>query len=287
MINTIILVSTGTFQEYILYNINQLLLLSYNIIVITEQKYFDHFDKNYNIQLIDSNTINIDKFDSKSKLNKDYRNGFWHLCSKRLFLVYYYMKKYNQKNVIHLENDVLLYTKFNNFNFNEDKLYLTIDSNDRCIPGILYIPTYEIMDNLIRNYDYTKNDMINMYSFYKNNKSICETFPIINYVSTINIYNKNFSEFDGIFDGAAIGQYLGGIDSRNKSGNTIGFINETCVIKYNKYTFKWIVNNNLYYPFIIIDGIEIPIYNLHIHSKLLELFTIINPADNKLIQKIR
>ena len=147
MNNTIILVSIGTFQEYIIYNINQLLLLSYNIIVITEQKYFYHFDKNYNIQLIDSNTINIDKFDSKSKLDKDYRNGFWHLCSKRLFLVYYYMKKYNQTNVIHLENDVLLYTKFNNFKFNKDKLYLTIDSDNRCIPGILYIPTYQIMGN--------------------------------------------------------------------------------------------------------------------------------------------
>ena len=30
-----------------------------------------------------------------------------------------------------------------------------------------------------------------------------------------------------------MGQYLSGVDPRNNPNNTVGFINETCVIKYN------------------------------------------------------
>ena len=264
----IILVSIGCFQKYIVDNIQQLLKLGFNVHVITENKFFKflNFD---NIKKIDTNKLNIN-FNKKSKLNKKYRNGFWNNCSKRLFLLYEYMKRDNIQNVIHLENDVLLYNKMN-YNF-ENKVYLTMDAENRCIPGIIYIPDYKLFDNLINNYDYTKNDMINMSNFYKNNTDIVETFPIINDSIEKCIYNKNFNIFNSIFDGAAIGQYLGGVDPRNKKGNTIGFINETCVIKYNNYTFKWIKEDKFKLPYIIIDDKLILVNNLHIHCKNLKKF---------------
>ena len=126
---------------------------------------------NSSIKIIDSASLQTN-FDKKSKLNTDFREGFWNSTSKRIFLLYEYMKQANIKNVIHIENDVLLYTNMN-YNF-EEKIYLTMDSNERCIPGIIFIPKYELLTNLIENYDFTKNDMIN-FNFY-NNKDNVTTF---------------------------------------------------------------------------------------------------------------
>ena len=128
--------------------------------------------------------------------------------------------------------------------------------------------------------------MINLASFYNNNKDIIKTFPIINDNIDNSIYNENFKEFNSIFDGAAIGQYLGGVDPRNIPGNTCGFINETCEIKYDKYTFKWVKKGDNYLPYIEINSNLIPINNLHIHCKKLENFRIEKPFENKYIRYI-
>ena len=75
-----------------------------------------------------------------------------------------------------------------------------------------------------------------------------------------------------IFDAAAMGQYLGGIDPKNDSSNTIGFVNETCVIKYNNYKFFYNVIDNIKKPFLLINNVPVRVFNLHIHSKNLKNF---------------
>jgi hypothetical protein len=277
----IVLVSTGTFQNYIKENITQLLNFEFDIHVIVDFKFLKEMDEyKSSITLVDSTTLQTD-FDKKSKLDKHFRNGFWNNASKRLFIVYEYMKIKNLTNVIHLENDVLLYSNMN-YNFDE-KIYITMDSKDRCIPGIIYIPKYDLFTKLIENYDFTQNDMINLCKFYNNNKDIVKTFPIIDDSLDKCIYNENFQEFNSIFDGAAIGQYLGGVDPRNIAGDSTGFINETCEIKYDNYRFKWIKKGKYSFPHIEINSKLIPINNLHIHCKKLEKFRIDNPIENKYI----
>jgi hypothetical protein len=76
---------------------------------------------------------------------------------------------------------------------------------------------------------------------------------------------------------------LGGIDPRNKEGNTKGFINETCVIKYNDYEFIWKEKNGLYKPYLKIGSLMIKIINLHIHSKDLQNFLSDNPIEQQFI----
>tara|TARA_R110000824_G_scaffold391212_1_gene588837 strand:+ start:471 stop:1394 length:924 start_codon:yes stop_codon:yes gene_type:complete len=281
---TVILVSVGTLQEYIISNIEQLIQLGFkNIHIITDKKYFEFFSSYDTIKLIDANTLDVNTFDAKIKLKNKrknkrrirYRNGFWISTSKRFFLIYEYMKINNIQNVLHLENDVLLYSHMN-YGLDE-KIYLTMDSKDRCIPGIMYIPNYELLTNLILNYDFTKNDMINLAKFYHTEKHIVETFPIIDNSIDKCIYNENFHEFNSIFDGAAIGQYLGGVDPRNIPGDTTGFINETCIIKYDKYNFEWIKRGEHSFPHIEINKKLIPINNLHIHCKNLAQFRINSP----------
>ena len=274
----VVLVSVIKFQKYLVHNIEQLLLLGYNVTLITEKKFFSSVS-DFKIKLIDSDELDTDfdlkyKYLKKKKKIKIGEKNFFHGCSKRLFLLYEYLKKYNVKNVLHLENDVLLYTEFN-FNYDKNKVYLTIDSENRCIPGIIYIPSYDLLNNLINNYNYKANDMDNMVNFYKKNKNICKTFPIIDNSISLSIYNENFEEFKSIFDAAAIGQYFGG--TLSKKNRAPGFVNETCCIKYNKYKFKWIKKKKFYLPYIIIDDKLIPINCLHIHSKNLKDFLINDP----------
>ncbi len=67
---------------------------------------------------------------------------------------------------------------------------------------------------------------------WQTNKDTVKTFPIIDNTFEKSLYNINYEEFNAIFDGAAIGQYLGGVDPINCPGDTTGFVNETCVTKW-------------------------------------------------------
>ena len=281
----VILVSTGVFQSYITTNIDQLLKFDFNIHVIIDNNFFDHMEKyKHLVNLVDASKLHTD-FDNKSNLDKNFRNGFWHNASKRMFILNAYMKQHRIKNVIHLENDVLLYSDMN-YDFDE-KMYITMDSTTRCIPGIMYIPNHELFNKLIENYNYSKNDMENLGIFFNNNRNMVHAFPIIDDNGLEKtIYSEHFKKFNGIFDGAAIGQYLGGVDPRNIPGDTCGFVNETCVIKYDKYKFKWLKKGSHYLPHIEINNAMIPINNLHIHSKTLEKFSMNDPIENKFIKKI-
>jgi len=297
----IVLACINNFQDYTLLNIEQLLRLNYkSIYVLTNEIFFEKFDKYkevINIVKIEDLKDNYDFF-SKTTLDKEFRNGFWALTSQRLFYIYAFMEKTNLKNVIHLENDVLLYYNFNEI---EDKLsdeyiYIPFDTFNRNILSIVYIPNCDVFKNVLNNYDYTKNDMENFKQIKESCNSI-DHFPIFNQddgniENEISFVSKNFNNFKYIFDAAAIGQYLGGVDPNNISGCTIGFVNETCVVKYNNFDFFWKNVNNVMKPFVQINNEIIPIFNLHIHCKNLnkfinvKMFDIVIPLGPNEVSKI-
>jgi hypothetical protein len=279
----VILISIGNFQEYIIENIKNLLLFNNtDITVITEKPFFYLLKEFTNIELIDCRTLDDLNFNNTSNLDKIFRNSFWHLCSLRLIYLYSYIKKYNISNSIHLENDVMLYENLDKLKpFFKNIVYATFDSYDRVIPGIIYIPNADAFKPIIENYNNNLNDMQNLAKF---NETVIEPLPIYPIIDNINKFNKNYNDFNCIFDAAAMGQYLGGVDKRNQDGDTRGFINETCVIKYNNYEFKWIKENDLYKPYVIINNKLIQIINLHIHSKELYKFLSNNPIENKYIR---
>jgi len=279
----IILTCINNFQEYILDNIDQLIILEHkNIVVLTNSFLFNKFE-NYKTKI---NLINIDNYELSNEIynkyysNKDnsFRNGFWTLTSIRFFYIYEYMKLNNVENVIHLENDVLIYYNCDNTIkslFNNNYVYIPFDTYLRNILSIMYIPNHYIFKQILDHYDFSKNDMENFSDIMKKTNLI-QNLPIFinsNYENDeYKFVTNNFNNFNYIFDAAAIGQYLGGVDPRNITGDTTGFINETCIIKYNNYNFLWIVDNEIKKPFIIINDIKYPIFNLHIHSKNLKRF---------------
>lgn len=279
----IVLVSVGNFQEYILDNINQLVRLGHeNIWVLTNSGFFERFSEyNGKIKLIAIELLQDSfQFYESSRLDKQFRGGFWTLTSLRFFYIYEFMRGYNISNVIHLENDVLIFHNCNQIidKFDKGYIYLPFDTYSRNIASIMFIPTASVFKMVLDNYNFNKNDMEN-FSNISISTGLIRNLPI--FVSSSNntssdeyrFVTSNYERFGGfIFDAAAIGQYLGGVDPRNISGDSTGFINETCVIKYNTYSFDWVVNNGVKRPFIIVDGNKIPIFNLHIHSKNLVRF---------------
>ena len=255
-------------QEYIFDNIQHLKNHNNNDITVITDKKFNSLFENININIINIEDLIPDYINMSSKINNTYRNGFWELTSYRFKAIYEYMKQYNIINIIHIENDVVIYKNVDTIPFhNINKLLLTMDSENRCIPGLMFIPTANILKKCLEIFNPNLNDMQNFSNFYYNLSDYIDTLPIFienNENNITKMITKNFKYYNCIFDAAAIGQYLGGVDPRNMSGDTKGFVNETCVINYSKYTFIWKKENNKKIPYIIINNIEYPIVNLHI-----------------------
>jgi hypothetical protein len=232
----------------------------------------------------------------------EFRDGFWISTSSRFYYISQLMQLFKLSNVFHIENDIMMYESFSNlykyiqqeFDLTEiNKICMIKDSPNRVIPSLLFFPNiYSIsnltyfMTNTFKNSENFVNDMNLLGSF---SEQINLPIDIV-YSSKTNI----------IFDGAALGQYLGGVDFKNipNSNNllvqfnnpTRGFVNETSIVKPNKFNF---INRK-----VIIDHINIPITiplctnpeinniynkiilnriaNLHIHSKQLNEFSSIN-----------
>ena len=277
----LILVSIGVFQDYILTNIQQLLILGHtSIYVITESSFFDKFD-GYDVKLVDvASLVDSYQFNSVTKMDNGFRDGFWTSTSSRFFYIYALMKRDGIIDVIHIENDVLLYYNCDILQSRLDrtKIYLPFDSYSRNIASIMYIPSHLIFEKVLDRFIYSENDMYNFSLIRKIMPETIDQFPICCPSESFTLEQKyvcsNFDLFKMIFDAAAIGQYLGGVDPRNTPGDTRGFINETCVIKYTDFVYKWITGNDgVRRPFIILkNGDSIPIFNLHIHCKCLEVF---------------
>ena len=183
------------------------------------------------------------------------------------------MEQHAIDNVIHLENDVLVYYNCDEIAQRAGKqhIYLPFDCFDRNIASIMYIPSASVFRRILDQYDLAANDMENFVQISKRCNLIqrLPIFPANTYTNPeIQFVSENHQRFGYIFDAAAMGQYLGGIDPRNHPGDTRGFVNETCVIKYNAYKFIW--ENQK--PHIIINDLKFPIFNLHIHHKNLHNF---------------
>ena len=286
---SIVLVCLGVFQEYIMTNIAQLVKLGHTkIYVLTNAHLIPLFEPFAElITLVSAETLDdVFNFSAKSAHDKEWRDGFWHYTSARFFTLHSFMAKYDVRNVIHIENDVLLYYNCDETLTepltNSRQIHIPFDSYTRNIASIVYIPDASTLGQVLAHYDYGKNDMYN-FSEIRGKTDLIDQFPIFMEDTTLGsasaleraFVSHGWSRFGGyIFDAAAIGQFIGGVDPRNCPNDTRGFINETCVIKYNdEGTILWKNCDGFLKPFLQTrEAREIPIFNLHIHSKALNLY---------------
>lgn len=240
-----------------------------------------------------------------SPFDKGFREGFWNFTTERFFCLEAAMRQLALTDVIHLENDVMLYRDLETLAPKLAALYpglaATFDNDQRCVPGILYVPRADAigklnefivgtLQQLRRQFPADQvallNDMILIGQFRARGPAAIDNLPIVtpNYPAALRSpgghiaadpanYSRNFDELQTIFDAAALGQFLGGVDPRNTSGSSEGFINESCVFdaRVQKPSFTTDTDGRRI-PIVETVGGKAPVANLHIHSKKLSAF---------------
>ena len=234
-----------------------------------------------------------------------FRDGFWISTTSRFFYISALARSLKLESLFHIESDIMMYIPFNDLyaqvsgrteTGDDDSIWMVQDSHERVIPSVLFFKRACDIERLVEfitqqteTSDTFINDM-NILGRYPHKKQLA--------CSPQDAQDKN----GGImFDGAAVGQYMGGVDMRNTlppdaqqtspyefqfamyNNKTRGFINETSDFKPNTcvYYNKSVVTDDHKVP------IKVPICtpkqpphssfvriaNLHIHSKQLHEFS--------------
>jgi hypothetical protein len=237
------------------------------------------------------------RFRDISPLDRTFRGGFWTYTSERFFIVESVMAKLSLGPVVHLENDVLLYCSLDALAPRLSRVYdgiaATFDNDQRCVPGIVYFPGLRsaaaLTDFLLAALQQLVtapvrqgvNDMILLGAFRRFGRGAIDHLPIVppDYPAQLRsavghiagdptCYSRNFDTLGYVFDAAALGQFLGGVDPRNGPGATIGFVNESCVFDPRVLRPRF-VRDELGRRIPVVEtasGIH-AVANLHVHSK--------------------
>jgi hypothetical protein len=265
----LILVHYGQhFPEYIQDCVHQIKKYNPTIEVHLLLENFNHIDgaKVVTLDRIPKSSTHI-KFNQVSKLDREFRGGFWHAAAERFMAISDYMKHNQMSDVFHIEYDNLIYMDLSKlfplFQKHYKHIAIPTDCPGRVIPSFMYFRDVESVQHLtefmVDNVPKFTTEMqllkAYMYTFPERMKAL----PIARPPFVSSEYTNHWDEFQCVFDAAALGQYIGGIDA---PGNTEGFVNESCVFRADKVDIEW--RDGRPWAF------GLPVVNLHIHCKNLK-----------------
>lgn len=252
---------------------------------ILKDKYQVTMVKYVELECNDFNTI-IKKVGSKIEKTPGLigRENLFVCAFERFFLLKNLMSKFKLENIFFMELDNLVYDNPENWEyiFSKKDISFMFDANERCSSGISYFKNYisikKITDfflQFIQKSNKYISEMTALWDFYEINKEIIQILPTHWGCETINkMAYENFKEFnDTIFDAAAMGIYLGGVDPYHSGGEFKKFVKWWgSAIDYTIYHFDWQIDSEgRKIPYIKTDNNKwLKINNLHIHSKRLE-----------------
>lgn len=239
--------------------------------------------------LTDSNDVsgvevcNINNYGDFNWLNSlEYFNGYdlpqmWKTSCYRLFYIRKLMEDKNLTDVLHFDNDVLLYEnpekiielikqKYDNF-------AITAHTNNEVVFGMSYIrcadsirPLTDYLSDQLRT---SFQQLKNKYDGFPNemrlisNYNAWQPLPILPEGLTEDRYTRNYNHFKSVFDPSSYGQYIGGTWAEKRPG-WFGTHQEIGKFIGNRRIQVIFENRN---PYVIYEGNKIKINNLHIHSK--------------------
>lgn len=236
--------------------------------------------------------LSVSTFSSVS----EFRDGFWISTTMRFFYIEALMQIYKIQKLFHIENDVMLYESFkaiyDTFCTKDDDIPSMVQDSDdppRVVPSIMFFPNHSSICKITTH-------IANTLKEHAEKQTFANDMDILGSYKDKHTFPISPNDFNLYFDGAAIGQYLGGIDPRNINESqkyhtgvdylneidnpTVGFVNEISDFKPNLYNFNK--------TFVYTDDNTIPmklytsnsktnnklqvVANLHIHSKQLYKF---------------
>lgn len=292
---TFMYVYLGEYPDYVLTNIERTRKIFPTIkIVLSGSRYpdtswLDRFEVKFFLYIPDR------EFNAKfnfGEFEPSFRNGYWKSTVERLVAISNYQEKFQNESVLHIESDVIVFSNLPIADIlSIRKLAWTRFSENADIASLLYSPNFStarqlkkmIMAELINT---GLSDMEILFKVRQNLKDDFEVLPTTNVnfpqLAPIPCNDPNSSssvvsqKFAGIFDGAALGSWICGIDPRNKFGFTKIHSRDLIDGKV------WLVDPSIgTYDFnskseleLNVDGRKICIYNLHIHSKNRKLLSV-------------
>jgi len=230
----------------------------------------------------------IEKLLKVKSRNPSFRNGFWRYSLERLFAIAYLHEKRPDKSLLHIESDVLLLQGFplEKFRSIETIAWMSVDSK-KDIASLMFFPDVvasqiflddlvEFVTNAESPTDMTALNHLRIWNPSKYcllptwNRGLPELHSNLN---TESVTEAVFSS--GIFDAAGIGMWLTGFDPRNSYGfinyfATKDLRNAEFLVDPSSYTLELTQDGELFYKN---DLVYIQVYNLHIHSKSLSIFS--------------
>lgn len=218
--------------------------------------------------------------------------GFWVFTSERFFYLEEFVTLYNLSEVFHFENDIMVYTDLNELMPTLSKYFLgmlgaTFENDDRCVPGVLYIsdpkPLSALIDFFPSCIDIRHTDMENLARFKDRYRgryidSLPTLLPAYAEDHELEMWEKNghdpelyinhIDAFNSIFDAAAFGIYLGGMNSNWHADSAPGKISPYSVFDPSLFTIEWEKDDEgRRVPFILYKDDKLKINNLHITNK--------------------
>jgi len=287
----------GTLPSYAIDTIHQARLFYdgeiYFIVSDYTSEYLQILREKYNVTIINYDDISstefndtINKYINKFEIvpNLKGREKLFIYSFERFFLLYNLMDKHNISNAFFVELDNLLYDDPRKWEeqFSKKDCAFMYDHNERCASGIFYVKNKETLFKINNSFlDYITysskfmSEMGALYEFWNENKDIIQILPTIWSSPTIpNVVHENYDKFNNtIFDAAALGIYLGGMDPHHTHGVIIkGLKWHHSLLDYSIYKYEWRLDEqerNVPFVFNTDNNMWIKINNLHIHSKQL------------------
>lgn len=271
----LVLVHTGTqFPSYL----NDCIALAnkqgFDIHLLLSGALHPHIDKS-KVKLITAEDFEDEGFANYQLSNypQDFKDGFFTRTSSRFLLLHRYAEQTNLKSFFHIENDVALFDDLRNtqkvLETTDKEMFLVMDHPQRCVPSILWFRSSCILAKLVEflRLSLAHTDMENLAFFFNSHLEMVGNLPIIDRCIENDFkidFSNKLADLQLIFDGAALGQYLFGVDSENPK-ETVGFINETTVFSAASLSFEW-CNHTPHVSSVQANKIA----NLHMHCKNLK-----------------
>jgi len=209
---------------------------------------------------------------------RNFRDGFWVKTYERFIVLQAYMEACKVEKVFHAELDNLVFD-ISSLSSRLDAVgrgfFCPRDSVERGIGSLIYVndsSRLRYMNEWFRqNSSLVKNEM-ELLGYMLANAPGFYSLPI---ESALNDYQKEkwehlqISETEGVFDAAALGQYLFGVDPRNHSGVLYnGFVNENALLDFSAIRFRSDAKLQGLCFKVAGKGEWSRCYNLHVHSKI-------------------
>jgi hypothetical protein len=261
------------------------------------QEFFTNLDDEYGVRLVFRSTLEQTPehkyFLQNFKGDLVFRKGYWRHVKERFFLIQELMMKEDLTNVLAMEYDVLLYINIDSMikELKDTKTMRMVRDNDqRAHPAFLFIPTVESIkrfNNFLLSIIQSPLEDMQSLAAYADHSGAMKYFPVITEERNRSIKKRTstqghtsenpfylsdeFSRFNMLFDSLTVGQWVGGIDSRNTGGHRVArYENESALYNINEMSFTWKKNPEtfLWQPYL--DGILLA--TIHVHCKALSCF---------------